>query len=59
MTILEIIESETGQAVQEDTPIESLALDSLEFLDLLLAVGIQDSALGSIQTVGDIVRLAS
>ena len=57
-----IIERETGHAVTQETALESLDVDSLEFLDLLLVLGdaagkaIKDERIGSIKTVGDIAR---
>lgn len=64
-TILSIIERETGQAVTEETTLETLALDSLELIELLQAIEngtgavVPDSAFGDLQTVGDILRLAA
>lgn len=52
--IIETIERETGQKVTTATPIEDLAVDSLEFLDLLLQIGVPSDRLGSIVTVGDL-----
>ena len=65
MTILEVIEQETGWPVDESTPLESLGVDSLEFLDLLLTIEkrtgifIPQTGIGELHTIGDIVRMAS
>lgn len=59
--ICAVIERETGQAVTPATPIESLGVDSLEFVNLLLELSneiggeIPDSRIPHIKTVGDIV----
>ena len=64
MTILEVIERETGQQVTEATPLEDLNADSLEFMDLLLAISnetgmaVPDGQLGKLHVVGDIARVA-
>ena len=55
-----IIERETGKAVTADTQLDSLCADSLEFLQVILAVSeetgkaIPDSALLNFQTVGEL-----
>lgn len=65
MTICEVIERETGQAVTEATPLEDLNTDSLEFMDLLLAISnetgktIPDNRLGELHTVGDIMEVSA
>lgn len=38
MTVCEVIERETGQHVTPDTTLDELNVDSLEFLDLMLAI---------------------
>lgn len=59
--ILDIIECQVGQKVDADTLIDSLAIDSLEFLDLLLSIeeetGVQipTTSIGKLHTVGDIL----
>jgi len=61
MTVLEIIERETGQSVTAETPLDSLNLDSLEFMNLLLEIDketgivIRDDKIGDLHTVGDIL----
>jgi acyl carrier protein len=60
--IHKIIEVETGQAVTDDTSLDSLDVDSLEFLQLLLQLGeatgkyVPDAKIAAIRTVGDLVR---
>lgn len=62
MNILEIIEVETGTKVTNETSLDSIDVDSLEFLHLLLQLGevtgkyISDAKIASIRTVGDLVR---
>jgi acyl carrier protein len=62
MTALEIIREEVGPAVQMDDRLDSLGLDSLDLLQLLVRIqdehemDIPPAALASLQTVGDIVR---
>lgn len=63
--ICEVIERETGQPVTEDTLLEELPVDSLEFLNLLLVVSnetgrtVPDGRLGELHTVGDILKVAA
>lgn len=62
MTLYEIIEIETGQKVDDDTPLDDLKIDSLEFLQLLIEISdatgkqVPDVQIGGLQTVGDIAR---
>lgn len=64
MTIEDVIERETGQVVNENTLLEDLNVDSLEFVDLLLAISnetgksVPDSKVSELNTVGDIARVA-
>jgi len=55
--ICAVIERETGQKVTEDTPLDELNVDSLEFLDLLIVLGVPND--GEYQTVGDIVKVTA
>jgi len=52
---LGIVSSHSGLAVTSETPVEALGLDSLEMLDLFISLDIPDSAMNSVQTVGDII----
>lgn len=54
-----VIERETGQKVTESTPLEELNVDSLEFLDLLILLGVSSDNSESYQTVGDLIRAAA
>jgi acyl carrier protein len=60
--VFAIIERETGQKVDDSTLLESLEVDSLEFLDLVLVISaevgkeIPDEQLSQLKTVGDIVQ---
>lgn len=54
MNVCEIIERETGQVVTLDTPIEDLQVDSLEYIDLMLTLGLDSN--GHYETVGDLQR---
>lgn len=62
MTILETIAFETDQVVTEETALEDMKMDSLEFLSLILAISaetgktVDDGALAQLKTVGDVVR---
>jgi acyl carrier protein len=60
MTVCEVIERETGQAVNESTPLESLNVDSLEFIELLLVIGNETGKditnIADLKTVADIVK---
>jgi acyl carrier protein len=58
--ILEVVMSETGKKVNQDTELKDLSLDSLEFLDLLIRVGnIPDSVVPRLNTVNDLYLAAS
>ncbi len=59
MTTLEVIERETGQTVTEDTLLEDLAIDSLEFLELLVALDIPNDNSSTFKTIGDLVKAAA
>ena len=54
--VLEYIREATGQTVDEGWLIEDLAVDSLEYLDMLLALDVPVDA--HCITVGDLIRLA-
>jgi acyl carrier protein len=62
--VLAIVAQETGadpETLQDGTEIDSLGMDSLEFIHLMLEIrdqlaDIPDSALPAIVTVGDLVR---
>jgi acyl carrier protein len=54
-----VIEQETGQKVDEFTSIESLEVDSLELLELLITLGIPNEQIGSLHTVGDLIKAAA
>lgn len=63
--ILSIIERETDQKCTAETTLEELAVDSLELLDLLMAVeqetglSVPDSRIADLHTVGDILGIAA
>jgi len=58
--VMEIVRAETGEDVTPETKLDSLGLDSLEFLDLLLAVGdIPDSLVPHLNTVNDLYLAAT
>jgi acyl carrier protein len=42
--------------ITPETRLEELGMDSLETLDLLIQLGIPDTAVSDLQTVGDLVR---
>jgi acyl carrier protein len=62
VTIEDVIQRVTGQQVDSATAIETLNVDSLEFLDLLLLIEnetgkrIPDGRMALLTTVGDISR---
>jgi acyl carrier protein len=62
--LLAVVERETGHAATPDTPLAELGLDSLDLLDLVLAVSvaaekpIPQQAIPQLNTVGDLIRLA-
>lgn len=61
MTIEEVIqtvEDQAGQRVTLETQLSELGLDSLEFLDLLVQIGIPDTMAPSLHTVKDIFLAA-
>ena len=51
--VIHTVEDQTGQKVTAETPISDLGLDSLEFLDLLVQVGIPDAMAPRLHTVKD------
>lgn len=59
--VIEIVKQETGAEVNADTALESLGLDSLEFVELMLAIAkdcadIPDAHWGELNTVGDMAQ---
>jgi acyl carrier protein len=62
MTVCELIERETEQPVNEETPLSALEMDSLEFVEMLSTIEakmgkrISDDLYPKLKTVGDIVR---
>jgi acyl carrier protein len=56
--ICAIIERETGQKISEDTPLEELGLDSLEFLQLLLTISNETGKQFSDAQIAEMHRVA-
>jgi len=62
MTIEDVIERETGQPVDAATLLQDLPVDSLEYLDLILAVeretgkNLPDGRLATLTTVGELIQ---
>lgn len=55
--VCEVIKRETGENVAPETLLDSLKLDSLEFMDLLVAIGeVPDNKIGALKTVRDIAE---
>jgi acyl carrier protein len=60
--LLKIIEDETGHAVTEETLLDDLDTDSLEFVNLTLALSnasgktFDDARLPELRTIGDLLR---
>jgi acyl carrier protein len=52
--VCRVVEDETGQSVEWDTRIDSLGLDSLDFLNLMVVCGVPDDKVAGLETVGDI-----
>lgn len=53
--VMAVVESETGKEVRPETELKDLGMDSLEFLNLLVAVGdIPDSVVPRINTVSEL-----
>lgn len=53
-----VIEDETGESVTPTTPLDQLNIDSLEFLQLLVVLGIPSDDIASFETVGDLIKAA-
>jgi acyl carrier protein len=51
---IEVVEEHTGQKVTAETPLKDLGLDSLEFLELMVALSIPDERVPYINTVQDL-----
>lgn len=56
--VMKAIEEETGHTVSLDTELKDLGLDSLEFLNLMVQLGIPDASIPYINTVRDLTRVA-
>lgn len=59
MTALERIRERADAAVTPETAVDELGLDSLEFLDLLIDLGIPAEKSLELTTVADLVREAT
>jgi acyl carrier protein len=60
MCVREIISVETGIPVKElsaITRLDSLGLDSLEFVDLMVTLGITADKMANLYTIGDVEKL--
>jgi acyl carrier protein len=49
-----VVEEHSGQKVTAETKISDLGFDSLDFLDLMVALGIPDERVPHIDTVQDL-----
>ena len=62
MTIIELLEEKTGKTLAEDSPVDAMGLDSLEFVQLILDVEeytnrkIDDRKAAEAQTIGELVQ---
>jgi hypothetical protein len=54
---LERIKAALGRDCTPEMRIAELGLDSLEFLDLAVSLGIENKPLGSVQTIADLAAL--
>lgn len=57
--VMKVVEEETGKTVSLDTELKDLGLDSLEFLNLMVELGIPDASIPYINTVRDLTRVAT
>ena len=57
--VIRTVEDSTGQKVTAETAVSDLGLDSLEFLDLLVQVGIPDAMAPRLHTVKDLYLAAA
>lgn len=57
--VMKVVEEETGKTVNLDTELKDLGLDSLEFLNLMVELGIPDASIPYINTVRDLTRVAT
>jgi acyl carrier protein len=51
-----VIEQETGQRVTPETRLDAMGLDSLDFLNLMVACSVPDEKVADLNTVGDIIH---
>lgn len=56
--VIAVVEEQTGQKVNAETELSDLGLDSLEFLSLLVEIGIPDAVAPRIHTVNDLFLAA-
>lgn len=62
MKIEDVIERETGQAVDSGTMLQDLPVDSLEYLDLILTIeretgnNLPEGRLATLTTVGELIQ---
>ena len=58
--VIAVVDDETGKKVSADTELDTLGLDSLDFLALLIRVGsIPDNVVPRINTVNDLYLAAN
>lgn len=58
MNVIEAIARETGQVVTRETALDSLGLDSLEYVQLLLDLNVPVEKAADLNTVADLIREA-
>lgn len=56
--VITVVETESGKFVTLDTELKDLGMDSLEFLNLMVQLGIPDASIPYINTVRDLTRVA-
>lgn len=55
--VMEIVEDETGERVTPETKLDSLGMDSLDFLALMTRLDIPDVAVPQVETVLDLYMM--
>lgn len=57
--ILSKVSERSGIAAEQNTSLEDLSLDSLEFVDLAIELGIPESKWAQLRTVRDLIATAA
>jgi acyl carrier protein len=54
--VIQAVEDQTGQKVAAGTKLSDMGMDSLEFLDLVVRLGVPDAAVPGCNTVHDLYQ---